>query len=66
MREGADVGHATESLEALRAEKTRIEGEFESDSAALVAQFQEPVIEPHALKPARGGITVRLVALGWI
>lgn len=66
MREGSDVGVATESLEALRAEKTRLEGEFEKDSAALAAQFEEPAIASYALKPARGGITVRLVALGWI
>lgn len=66
MQEGADVGVANESLESLRAEKARIESEFESDSAALTALLAQPAIESTGLKPARGGITVRLLALGWI
>ena len=66
MQEGADVGVANESLETLRAEKVRIESEFESDSSALTALLEQPAIESTGLKPARGGITVRLVALGWI
>ncbi|MFZ4597367.1 MAG: ATP-binding protein [Terrimicrobiaceae bacterium] len=66
MREGADVGLAKESVESLVSEKSRLESEFEADSAAFASQFEAPEIESLALKPSRGGITVRLVALGWI
>ena len=66
MREGADVGLAQESVESLLAERARLEAEFETDSAAFASQFEAPAIESLALKPARGGITVRLMALGWI
>lgn len=66
MREGADVSSAQESVEALQAERTRLEEEFATESAALVASLQEPDIQEIALKPSRGGITVRMFGLGWI
>lgn len=66
MREGSDVGAAVESLESLRAEAARLETEFEAGVAALSADSGTPEIEKLALKPARGGIQVRLFALGWI
>jgi hypothetical protein len=66
MREGADVAHAEESVESLQAERARLEGDFAAESASLTASLQEPAIESAALKPSRGGITVRLFGLGWI
>ncbi|MDX2081869.1 MAG: type IV secretion system DNA-binding domain-containing protein [Terrimicrobiaceae bacterium] len=66
MREGSDVGAAVESLESLRAEAARLETEFEAEIAALQTDSGNPEIDTVALKPARGGVQVRLFALGWI
>lgn len=66
MKEGADVTSAQDSVETLQAERARIGEEFAEESARLAAELQEPVIQTTALKPSRGGITVRLFGLGWV
>ncbi len=66
MREGSDVGTAEDTVESVRADQARLETDFQAETAGLAARYAEPVIETVALKPARGGIEVRLVALGWV
>ncbi len=66
MKEGADVTAAQDSVETLQAERARIEADFSAESVALVAALQEPEIQTVALKPLRGGITVRIFGLGWL
>jgi hypothetical protein len=63
MKEGSDVGSAEQSAEAIRQQIADLETEVEADTAALKAT--EPVIETVEVKPARGGTTIRLVALAW-
>ena len=41
-----------------------METEVEAEGAALAAT--EPTIEVVEVKPARSGVSVRLLALGWI
>jgi hypothetical protein len=66
MQEGSDVATAQESLETVKAAQTKLEEEFQTESAALAAGLSEPEITTLGLKPARGGIEVRLLALGWV
>lgn len=63
MKEGADVNVAEQSVEAIDRQIADLETEFEADAAAL--QATDPAIETQEVKPARGGVTVRLVALAW-
>lgn len=63
MKEGSDVAVATQSAEAIRQQIADLETEAEAGAAALRAA--DPTIEALEVKPARTGITVRLVALAW-
>jgi hypothetical protein len=64
MKEGADVGAAEQSVEEIDRQIADLETEFEAEAAAL--QATEPPIEELEVKPAKGGITVRLFALAWM
>ena len=66
MREGSEVAAAVESAETVRARQAALQTEFEAESAALAAQLADPEVVTVSLKPARGGITAGLFALGWI
>jgi len=66
FQEGSDVGAAKESAASVIAEQSRVNGDFQAESAALVASLAEPQIEIISLKPARAGISVELFALGWV
>lgn len=66
VREGSEVTAAQESVEALAAERSRLEAEFAEESAALVAGLAEPEIQSVALKPARGGTSLTFFGLGWV
>ena len=53
-----------QNAEAIRKQIADLETEVEAESAALAAT--EPKIEVVEVKPARAGVSVRLIALGWI
>jgi len=60
MKEGADVGTAEKSAEGIRNQIADLEIEM----AAMVRV--EPKIEKLDVKPLRGGVTVKLLVLGWM
>lgn len=64
MKEGADVASAEQSAEAIRQQMADLETDFQAEKAAISAT--EPVIEKTEVKPARGGVQLRLVALAWV
>jgi hypothetical protein len=64
MKEGNDVASAEQNVEAIRQQLADLETDIAAETAALAAT--EPVVETVEIKPARSGVTVRLLALGWI
>jgi Helicase HerA, central domain len=64
IQEGSEATTAEENAEAIRKQIAELETEVEAESAALAAT--EPEIEVVEVKPARSGVSVRLIALGWI
>lgn len=64
MKEGSDVATAEQSAESIRQQIADLETDIAAETAALAAT--EPLIETVEIKPTRGGISVRLLALGWI
>ncbi len=64
MKEGSDVGTAEKSADSLRQKISDLEIAM-ADEIATVAGT-EPEIEKLEMKPLRGGVTVRLFALGWM
>jgi len=63
-KEGADVATAEQTVEAVRQQLADLETDIAAETAALAAKA--PGIETVEIKPARSGITVRLLALGWM
>jgi len=63
MKEGSDVANAEQGADAISRQIADLETECEAESASLRAT--EPEIETVEVKPARGGVTVRLAALAW-
>jgi Helicase HerA, central domain len=64
MQEGSEAATAEQNAEAIRKQIAEMENEVEAESAALAAT--EPKIEVVEVKPARAGVSVRLIALGWV
>jgi hypothetical protein len=64
IQEGSEAATAEQNAEAIRKQIAELETEVEAESAALSAT--EPEIESVEVKPARAGVSIRLIALGWI
>ena len=64
IQEGSEAATAEQTAEAIRRQIAEMETEVEAEGAALAAT--EPTIEVVEVKPARSGVSVRLLALGWI
>lgn len=64
MKEGADVGLAEQSVEAIRRQIAELEADFEADRAALAAT--EPGLKKTEIKPLRTGCVVRMLVLAWV
>ncbi|HEY5706982.1 MAG TPA: DUF87 domain-containing protein [Terrimicrobiaceae bacterium] len=64
IQEGSQAATAEQSAEAIRQQIAEVETEIEAERAALAAT--EPEIETVEVKPLRGGVSVRLVALAWV
>ena len=66
VKETQDVGRAKEKLTAAQEELQALENELHEEVAALSAvDSGTAVIETIEIKPKRGGVDVRLVALAW-
>jgi hypothetical protein len=65
MKETGDVAQAQERLALARQELAALQQAIESE-AATVSGTTGPEIETVDIKPKRGGVDVRLVALAWI
>ena len=66
MKEAGDVQRASESVEAVRTEISRLEEQIRADSQAIAATFDRPpLLERETLLPKRGQVSVQLIALGW-
>ena len=66
VKETQDVGRAREKLAAAQEELKALENELNEEIAALAAVDSGAVaIETIEVKPKRGGVDVRLVALAW-
>jgi hypothetical protein len=65
MKEAQDVTRAREKLEQLRAEEKALQAELDADIAALSGSAAQMALEPVEIKPKRGAVDVRLVALVW-
>jgi Helicase HerA, central domain len=64
IQEGSEATTAEENAEVIRKQIAELETEVEAESGALAAT--EPEIEVVEVKPNRAGVSVRLIALGWI
>jgi Helicase HerA, central domain len=64
IQEGSEAASAEQNAEAIRRQIEELQTEVEAESAGVAAT--EPKIETVEVKPARAGVSVRLVALGWI
>jgi hypothetical protein len=66
VKESQDVGRAQDKLTAAQEELKALEAEINEEIAALTALAPGAVaIETIEVKPKRGGVDVRLVALAW-
>jgi len=65
MKEQQDVERARERLREAEAEFAALEAELEREIAALDGTSIAPSIEVIEIKPKRGSVDVRLVALAW-
>lgn len=64
IQEGSEAATAEQSVEGIRGQIADLETEIEVESAALAAS--EPEVEVVDIKPARTGVSVRLMALAWV
>jgi hypothetical protein len=66
VKETQDVARAQEKLEQARGEQRELQAAFEAEVAAIAGgQSADVALEPLEIKPKRGAIDVRLVALVW-
>jgi hypothetical protein len=65
MKEAQDVARARERLQEAEAELAAAETELRDEIAALEHGPDAPAIDVIEIKPKRGGVDVRLVALAW-
>jgi hypothetical protein len=65
-KESQDVARSQQRLQEAQAEFSALDAEIQREIAALEAAGTGPVtVETIAIKPKRGGVDVRLVALAW-
>jgi hypothetical protein len=67
IKESQDVGQAEETLAVLQQQLTDLEAQFQSESGLLAASA-DPLserLERLTLRPAKGTIAVKLLALAW-
>ena len=67
-KEAQDIARAKENVAAVKAQLEELETAIEAEVAGLDASYN-PATEPLetvSLKPRRGGVHVRLVALAWV
>jgi hypothetical protein len=67
LREGQDVGRASENLAAAQAQKAQLEQEIQEAIAGLTAQYDtlNETFETIAIAPKKTGIQVKFCALCW-
>lgn len=67
-KESDDVARAQQALAALEARRKDLEAEIESEIAGIEAHFTSASasLDSISVRPARGGVHVRLVALAWV
>jgi hypothetical protein len=66
MKEAADVKRAEDSVESVKAAIGRLDGQIAADASAVAARFDPGApLERIVIRPKRGQVEVRLVALGW-
>jgi DNA-binding protein YbaB len=66
VKESQDVGRAQDKLSAAQEELKALEAEINEEIAALTAVDSGALtIDTIEVKPKRGGVDVRLVALTW-
>jgi phage host-nuclease inhibitor protein Gam len=67
-RESQDIARAQQNVSAIQEQLNELESAVQSDIAGIDATYhpQTEPLETVALKPKRGGIQVRLVALTWV
>ncbi len=63
VKEGSDVGSAEESVESIQKQITDIDESFAKEKAAIGAA--EPTIDVVDVRPLRGGVSIRIMALAW-
>jgi hypothetical protein len=67
MKEAADVKRAGETVEALKEALADLDAQIAADADAVAARYApDAPLERVLVKPKRGDIEVKLVALGWM
>jgi hypothetical protein len=68
QKETQDVQRAQETIAAIEADRRRLDDDLAADTAAIesVADAATEPLEALVIKPKRGGVKVRLVALVWL
>lgn len=67
-RESADVGRAQENVAALEARLAELQSALEADLQVTAADWDpsSDTLERVIVKPKRGGVSMQLLALGWV
>jgi hypothetical protein len=68
QKEAQDVQRAQDTIAAIEADRRRLDDDLAADTAAIdsVADAATEPLEALVIKPKRGGVKVRLVALVWL
>jgi hypothetical protein len=67
MKEARDVARAQENIEAIEADRQALETEFLTESKAVEAEDRTAgPLDTVTIRPAKGGIQVKVVALVWM
>jgi hypothetical protein len=65
LKENEDIARAAQQLELAKQELANLQTELEAEIAALPAPDAATPLEAIAIKPKRGAVDVKLVALVW-
>jgi hypothetical protein len=68
IKESRDIQRAEDTVEAIQQRMSQLEAEFKTDIETLSTRM-DPVteqLEPVSIRPLKTGITVQVLALGWI
>ena len=67
MKEAEDIKHASETVEAVRAQIQSLADELQQETRRIASEYDSNLpLERVALAPKRGQVTVQFVALGWV